>query len=346
MRGFFRYIPPFAPDYSGAVSALFKAGGMVVLCDPGGCSGNVAGYDEPRFYGSGAAFYSAAIRELDTIFGRDDKLERKILAAAELGDYAFIALVGSPVVSVIGTDLDAVARKVEKQCGIPTFAVSATGMEDYSRGERLALTAFVKKFLPETSGSGRGDRIGIFGATPLNAAGGDDLAALMGEIYGERAVLFSEAGGAAALGEPGQFERLLCLSPGGLQACEVIHRKLGIPYEMRYPRSPVLEKAAAAVPAGGRVLILHQQAVGNALREELRQRTDAPASVSVGTFFLREPGLAEAGDLVFQGEDELMEAARSFDVIAADPLYRRALAGTGAVWVDLPHTACSGDLYY
>lgn len=344
MRGFFRYIPPFAPDYSGAVSALFKAGGIVVLCDPGGCSGNVAGYDEPRFYGSGAAFYSAAIRELDTIFGRDDKLERKILAAAELEDYAFIALVGSPVVSVIGTDLDALARKIEKKSGIPAFGVAATGMGDYSLGERLALTAYVKKFLPEISPAGNGDKIGIFGATPLNAAGGDDLVALMGEIYGDRAVLFSEAGGPAALGEIGQFEKLLCLSPSGIPACEMIRQQTGIPWEMTYPVSPALERAAAAIPPAGRILILHQQAVGNALRALLRRRTDA--QISVGTFFLRDTALAEDGDLFFEGEDELIGAAQGFDVIAADPLYRRALADTGAAWVDLPHTACSGDLYH
>ncbi len=51
MKGFFRYLAPFAPDYSGAVSALYACGGLVVLCDPGGCSGTEAGYDEPRFYG-------------------------------------------------------------------------------------------------------------------------------------------------------------------------------------------------------------------------------------------------------------------------------------------------------
>jgi nitrogenase molybdenum-cofactor synthesis protein NifE len=91
----------------------------VVLCDPGGCSGNVAGYDEPRFYGSSAAFYSAAIREMDTIFGRDDKLEQKVCSAAAMGTYRFIALVGTPVVSIIGTDLHAVAKNVEQATGHP-----------------------------------------------------------------------------------------------------------------------------------------------------------------------------------------------------------------------------------
>ena len=74
MKGFFQYIAPFAPDYSGAVSALYDAGGILVVCDASGCSGNVCGYDEPRFYSGKTPLFSAAIRELDTIFGRDDRL--------------------------------------------------------------------------------------------------------------------------------------------------------------------------------------------------------------------------------------------------------------------------------
>lgn len=343
MRGFFQYIPPFAPDYSGAVGALFQAGGLIVLCDPGGCSGNVAGYDEPRFYGSHAAFYSGAIRELDTIFGRDDKLEQKILAAANLGSYAFLALVGTPVVSVIGTDLEALARRLEKATGIPAFGVSTTGMEDYSVGERLALLAYGKRFLPEHRGAA-GDRIGIFGATPLNGAGDDDLPALMRERYGDRAVLFSEAEGPACLARMEGIKEILCLSPSCVPVCRMIRDRLDIPYKMDYPASPTLVQAAQAVPAGAkRVLILHQQAVGNTLRALLREKVQG--EICVGTFFQQAPDSLEAGDLQFQGEDELVERGCGFDVIVGDPLYRRALEGTGALWVDLPHRACSGDLY-
>ena len=181
MKGFFRYLAPFAPDYSGAVSALYAAGGLVVLCDPGGCSGNVAGYDEPRFYGDKVCFYSAAIREMDTIFGRDDKLKKKICAAAALGNYKFVALVGTPAVSVIGTDRAASAKAVEQETGIPAFSVNTSGMENYSFGEAKAIMSFVKKFLPANSDavpSSEANKKAVFGATPLNRAFDDDLASL------------------------------------------------------------------------------------------------------------------------------------------------------------------------
>ena len=49
MRGLRKYLTPFAPDQSGAVSVLFELGGIVVICDAGGCTGNVCGFDEPRW---------------------------------------------------------------------------------------------------------------------------------------------------------------------------------------------------------------------------------------------------------------------------------------------------------
>ena len=312
MKGFFRYLAPFAPDYSGAVSALYACGGLVVLCDPGGCSGNVAGYDEPRFYGDKVCFYSAAIREMDTIFGRDDKLKRKICAAAALGEYKFVALVGTPAVSVIGTDLAAAAKAVEKETGIPSFSVSTTGMENYSFGEAKAIMALVKKFMPDFSKST------VFGATPLNRAFYDDLTAFAQKCVSKENV---------------------CFSPGALEACRFIKETYGIPYRLDYPESPSLAEAAEAAGNAKRILIVHQQGVGNTLREIIRRTSDA--EITVGSFFLQDAEFAEKQDLFFQGEDELTAASEEADLVYADPMYRRALAADTRL-VSFIHCALSG----
>ncbi len=343
MKGFFRYIPPFAPDYSGAVSCLFGAGGLVVLCDPGGCSGNVAGYDEPRFYGSSSAFFSAAIRELDSIFGRDDKLEQKIRAAAAQGSYRFLALVGTPVVSVIGTDLDALARKLERQTGIPSFAVNTDGMRDFSWGEQLAQLALIKKFLPRQLGA-RGDRIGVLGATPLNAVGNDDLPALLRAQYGDRVEFLSQQDAADGISDIGRYAQLISLSAGGKQACQLVQSRFGIPYQLAYPITPALEQAAEAIGNGGRVLLLHHQTACNALRSLLEARHPG-IQVTAATYQLYDRGLARSQDRFLQGEDELVTAAAGFDTVAADPMYARALEQAGARLVPLPHRALSGELY-
>ena len=313
MKGFFRYLAPFAPDYSGAVSALYAEGGLVVLCDPGGCSGNVAGYDEPRFYGDKVCFYSAAIREMDTIFGRDDKLKRKICAAAALGNYKFIALVGTPAVSVIGTDLAAAAKAVEKEISIPAFSVNTSGMENYSFGEAKAIMALVKKFLAEYS-----KKRAVFGATPLNRAFDDDLVSLASDCTSRETV---------------------CFSPGALEACRLIKEKYGIPYKLCYPESLSLMKAAGEAGSAKRILIVHQQGVGNTLRNIIRRTSDA--EVIVGSFFLQDAEFKEKKDLFFQGEDELTAASEEADLIYADPMYKRALVSDARL-VPLVHCALSG----
>ncbi len=312
MKGFFRYLAPFAPDYSGAVSALYACGGLVVLCDPGGCSGNVAGYDEPRFYGDNVKFYSAAIREMDTIFGRDDRLKRKICAAAVLGKYKFVALVGTPAVSVIGTDLAASAKAVEQETGIPSFNVNTTGMENYSFGEAKAIMAYVKKFMTDFP------RAAVFGATPLNRAFDDDLAAFAKECTSKENV---------------------CYSPGAVGACRYIKEKFGISYKLDYPESPSLVGAAKEAGSAKRILIVHQQGVGNTLRKIIRHTSDA--DITVGSFFLQDDEFAEKQDLFFQGEDELTAAEKEADLVYADPMYKRALASEAKL-IPLVHCALSG----
>ena len=224
-----------------------------------------------------------------------------------------MALVGTPAVSVIGTDLTAAAKAVEKETGIPAFSVNTSGMENYSFGEAKAILALVKKFLPEYS-----EKISIFGATPLNRAFDDDLVSLASEL---------------------SSEETLCFSPGALEACRLIKEKSGIPYRLSYPESPSLLKAAEEAGSAKRVLIVHQQGVGNTLRNIIRRTSDA--DITVGNFFLQDAEFAEKQDLSFQGEDELIAASKEADLIYADPMYRRALA-SDARFVPLVHCALSG----
>ena len=85
MRGLRKYLTPFAPDQSGAVSVLYELGGLIVICDAGGCTGNVCGFDEPRWFEQKSALFSAGLRDMDAILGRDDRLVEKLVNAASLG---------------------------------------------------------------------------------------------------------------------------------------------------------------------------------------------------------------------------------------------------------------------
>ena len=97
MRGLRKYLTPFAPDQSGAVSVLYEFGGIIVICDAGGCTGNICGFDEPRWFESKSALFSAGLRDMDAILGRDDRLVAKLADAVTKLDAKFAAIIGTPV---------------------------------------------------------------------------------------------------------------------------------------------------------------------------------------------------------------------------------------------------------
>ena len=104
MKGLRKYLSPFTPDQSGAVSVLFHYGGMLIIMDAGGCVGNICGYDEPRWDKKKSAIFSAALRDLDAILGRDELLIQKTKEALGDIDAKFVGLIGTPVPAVIATD--------------------------------------------------------------------------------------------------------------------------------------------------------------------------------------------------------------------------------------------------
>ena len=111
-----KYLSPFAPDISGATEVLFRMNGLIVIIDAGGCTGNVCGFDEPRWKTERSAIFSAGLRDLDAILGRDEAMMGKIGDVLRLmGDAEFLALVGTPVPSVIATDYQALKRMGQRR---------------------------------------------------------------------------------------------------------------------------------------------------------------------------------------------------------------------------------------
>ena len=165
MRGLRKYLTPFAPDQSGAVSVFYEFGGIIVICDAGGCTGNICGFDEPRWFESKSALFSAGLRDMDAILGRDDRLVEKLADAATKLDAKFAAIIGTPVPAVIGTDYHALKRMTEKKVNLPIMTVDTDGMELYDKGEEKAWLELFFVFAGEKEEVIPG-RIGILGMTP------------------------------------------------------------------------------------------------------------------------------------------------------------------------------------
>ena len=145
MRGLRKVLTPFAPDQSGAESVLYELGGIIVILDAGGCAGNICGFDEPRWSSRKSAVFSAGLRDMDAVMGRDRLLVKKICRCAEKIDARFIAVIGTPVPAVIGTDLSAVKRMIEAQISLPVLTMATDGMHLYDRGVQLAYMALLRE---------------------------------------------------------------------------------------------------------------------------------------------------------------------------------------------------------
>ena len=137
MKGLRKYLSPFAPDQSGAAAVLGEFRGGMISVDAGGGAGNLwgvaeaGGFDEPRWFDSRSSIFSAGLRDMDAILGRDDRLVEKIGKACEKLSADFIAVIGTPVPAVIGTDYKALSRMIEKKTGIPALTIDTDGTKLY-----------------------------------------------------------------------------------------------------------------------------------------------------------------------------------------------------------------------
>ena len=154
MKGLRKYLSPFTPDQSGAVSVLFHYGGMLIIMDAGGCVGNICGYDEPRWDKKKSAIFSAALRDLDAILGRDELLIQKTKEALGDIDAKFVGLIGTPVPAVIATDYRALKRLMETDYEVPVVPVETNGIDMYDEGVSRAFLQILKNYLYEEGGSG------------------------------------------------------------------------------------------------------------------------------------------------------------------------------------------------
>ena len=323
MRGLRKYLTPFAPDQSGAVSVLYELGGIIVICDAGGCTGNVCGFDEPRWFERKSAVFSAGLRDMDAILGRDDRLVAKLVDAAEKVEAGFAAVIGTPVPAVIGTDYQALKRMCEKKTDLPVLAVNTDGMELYDGGERKAYLELFKVFAREKLPVETG-RVGILGMTPQDVS---DLKAAdkLREKFksqGHQAVCYGMGDGLDEVKKASSVEKNIVVSPAALECARYLEKTFGTPYEVGYPL--VEELVPDMEYAGKKILIVQQQVMAGSIREELQKR-GADGEITVASWFSMEKDLLEEGDVPLKDEEDYMDLVEKgrYDVIFADPCMKR-----------------------
>ena len=356
VRGLWKGLTPFAPDQSGAASVFYELGGILVICDAGGCTGNVCGFDEPRWFGERSAIFSAGLRDMDAILGRDDRLVAKLTDAAEKIDANFAAVIGTPVPAVIATDYRALQRMCEKKTNLPILTVDTNGMELYDVGEEKAWLTLFKTFAgkdvaSQKEASEEDDfskklKIGVLGLTPHDVS---DLNIeekfRKSENENTHYICYGMRAGIDKVKTAGSADKNLVVAPAALETAKYLEKEFGTPYEVGYPFVDEL------IPELGyerkKILIIHQQVIANAIRQEIRTRSDEQnTEVTVASWFMMKSELSEEGDLSLKEEKDYCKLVQNgnYDIVFADENMRGLVPGFKGTFVNVRHFAVSGKL--
>ena len=144
MRQVSRVLSTYTADVSGVCSALYEMGGMVIMHDASGCNSTYNTHDEPRWYDMPSMVYVSGLSELEAVMGDDDKLLRDVERAAKELHPRFVAIAGTPIPMMMGTDFKGIARLLERRLGIPVFGFATNGTHSYVSGVGMALAQAAK----------------------------------------------------------------------------------------------------------------------------------------------------------------------------------------------------------
>lgn len=343
------WLPPFSPDYSGASAVLFDLKTVTAMHDASGCTGNYTGYDDPRWYGSHSGIFCSGLRQIDAVLGDDEKLIKKMEAAARDIQPDLMALVGSPVPMVIGGDLEGIAVELEERTGIPSFGFDMTGTAYYDRGAFRAAKALMDRYTAKQAAKEAAieRRVNILGALPMDFGKGEeirDFKRFLAENGYETGLCLAMDYSLSDLKEAASAQVNLAVSRFGFLMAQYMEQRFRIPYLCGFPAGESGEKAwlealervretkhseilnAVEQKDGTEdmsVLIVGEQVMSNSLRYALF-RDMGITRVTVGCLYGPEPALALPGDLDLSDEKKIRQAMNrpDYQMIIADPFLK------------------------
>ncbi len=362
-------LPPLAPDYSGAASALFELGGMIVIHDAAGCTGNYTGYDEPRWLGSDSAIYCSGLRHMDAILGNDYLLVDRVKEAAKSIKPNFIALLGSPVPMVIGTDFEGLAMEIETVTGIPTIGLTTRGLAYYGKGINLALISLMRKVCaPSVKPEEKNDGINILGMTPLDFGkepNQKDFVKLFEDNGIKVNCCFTMGCTFEEFKNSIKSKLNVVVSQSGYDTAVFMERNYGIPFVTGTPMAMgkvILEKVdpqrfkcgckSSNSDSKSKIIIVGDQVISNSIREYLEILGCNKKLIDVGVLFDSTPELMEQNDIVIKDEKQLRTLLNSgtYNKVVADPLVEQLITKKtleeGIKFFPLSHVAVSSKIYW
>lgn len=281
MRQVSRVLSTYTADVSGVCSALYEMGGMVIMHDASGCNSTYNTHDEPRWYDMPSMVYVSGLSELEAVMGDDDKLLRDVERAAKELHPRFVAIAGTPIPMMMGTDFKGIARLLEKRLGIPVFGFATNGTHSYVSGVGMALAQAAKRFcLPkeQLSGTDKGQQrtdaetadgterpcVNLLGVTPLDFSVTGNVEALK-EVFESAGYRVKSCWAMGSdfeeLIRAGEADVNVAVSVSGIETAIVLEEMYGTPWVLGLPAgveltSKVLEAVDLAAAAGKNQLAL------------------------------------------------------------------------------------------
>ena len=382
MRQSYRIIPIYTSDVSGVCSALYELGGMVVIHDPSGCNSTYNTHDEIRWYDQDSLIFISGLTEIDAVMGNDEKFLSDIKEAAGELHPKFIALVSSPIPFMNGTDFPALAKVLEAETGIPSFAVPTNGMHDYVYGAGIALKKIAERFTGDSnelmedsieegigcteSGKYKDHTVNLLGVTPLDFGPFPRVEELKNNL--EKCgweILSTWAMGDSLedLAKAGNAEINLVVSSVGLRAAKALKEKFGTPYVIGTPYKEYAERISEALEKRIQIPVLEDRGKENLQRtgnsEKIITLIGEPVTIgSLAAIIERKyhyktrilcplentEGLLGEHDLKICGEEEMENALKNAQIVVADPLYR-PICPAECEFYERAHIAFSGRMF-
>lgn len=371
----------YSADAFGVCSALYELGGLCVMHDASGCNSTYNTHDEPRWYDFDSMVYISGLSEMEAIMGDDQKFIDDIVYTAKELSPNFIAMAGTPIPTMIGTDFKAIANIIEKETNIPTFGFDTTGMHSYVSGAYKAFEALAKRFLKRNDKESRGEKkesidkesrevkntiikVNILGTTPLDFSINKSVEAMVDLLKENNFEVISTWAMGSSLEyikNAGDADVNLVVSYSGMGAAKYMYENLNIPYVIGTPfgkefANKVIEDLKEVkstkenkisydnrkIDKYAEITIVGESIMSESLAYAISKEKNKTVNV-ISSLETDEKLLLE-GDKIAMFEDDIEKCLKNSKTIIADPLFR-PICPLDSNFISLPHEAFSGRIY-
>ena len=371
----------YSADAFGVCSALYELGGLCVMHDASGCNSTYNTHDEPRWYDFDSMVYISGLSEMEAIMGDDQKFIDDIVYTAKELSPNFIAMAGTPIPTMIGTDFKAIANIIEKETNIPTFGFDTTGMHSYVSGAYKAFEALAKRFLKRNDKESRGEqkesidkesrevknttiKVNILGATPLDFSINKSVEAMVDLLKENNFEVISTWAMGSSLEDiknAGDADVNLVVSYSGMGAAKYMYENLNIPYvigtpfgkefankviedlkEVKSTKENKISYSNRKIDKDAEITIVGESIMSESLAYAISKEKNKTVNV-ISSLETDEKLLLE-GDKIAMFEDDIEKCLKNSKTIIADPLFR-PICPLDSNFISLPHEAFSGRIY-